>query len=330
MNGQAPRDTRRIDSLWFAPETVVIRAEDVEYTAEFKVSRAVLAARSTVFRDMFAFPQPSANEAEFVDGSPVVRLHDSAADVQAFLQAIFDSSYFMPAPEPIELPIILGILRLSHKYDVQYLYRRSLGHLIADGWYTTTPDQIVRSHIPTPPTASEVIDNAFALIAAANEVGARWLLPRAYYIASGYSSHLLLPHLHGSMREYAQICLAAHPHLVRGTIAVNRFIALNRLCETGDICAYTREELLLDLLNQVSEQMDLDPLGEWSTRRWEQLLTASEGLCESCLTYARSLHKIHLYTFWEKLPSIFGLSPWTELHAMKRGAMGEDEDGAAN
>lgn len=76
----------QIEGLYFEPKTVKIRAED----AEFQVSQAILAARSTVFRDMVAFPQLLA-EAESVDRSPVVRLHDSAADVEVFLRAIFDS-----------------------------------------------------------------------------------------------------------------------------------------------------------------------------------------------------------------------------------------------
>ncbi|KAJ7159379.1 hypothetical protein C8R43DRAFT_881836 [Mycena crocata] len=105
-------------------DTIVIRAE----TKIFQVSRAILAARSTVFRDMIAFPQPTSGDVE------ISELHDSAADVEVFLRAIFDSSFFMPAPEPIELSVVLGILRLSHKYDVQYLFRRALQHLAEGEW----------------------------------------------------------------------------------------------------------------------------------------------------------------------------------------------------
>lgn len=79
----------RVGDLWFTRDTIVIRAEETI----FQVTRSILAARSTVFQDMMAFPQPPGDDTEFIDGSPVVRLHDSAADVEVFLRAIFDSKY---------------------------------------------------------------------------------------------------------------------------------------------------------------------------------------------------------------------------------------------
>ncbi|KAJ7453403.1 hypothetical protein FB451DRAFT_1000518, partial [Mycena latifolia] len=85
-------------------------------------------SRSSVFRDMVAFPQLDV-AAESLESSPVVRLHGCAADVEVFLRAIFDSSYFMPPPEPVDIHVVLGILRLAHKYGIQYLYRRALRHL---------------------------------------------------------------------------------------------------------------------------------------------------------------------------------------------------------
>ncbi|KAJ7664761.1 hypothetical protein B0H17DRAFT_835030, partial [Mycena rosella] len=110
------------EDLWFSSDSLVIRADE----KIFRVTKSILSARSSVFRDMVAFPQPSSAEAELIEGSPVVCLSDSAANVEVFLRAILDSSYFMPRPAPVELHVVLGILRLAHKYDVQYLYLRAL------------------------------------------------------------------------------------------------------------------------------------------------------------------------------------------------------------
>ncbi|KAJ7182424.1 hypothetical protein C8R43DRAFT_1054358 [Mycena crocata] len=118
----------RVEELWFSNDTLVIKAENME----FCVSKSLLAARSPVFSDMVTFPQPANDEAtseDMVDGSPVVRLHDSGPAVRALLKALFDSSYFMPPPAPVELQVVLDILRLSHKYDAQYLHDRALQHL---------------------------------------------------------------------------------------------------------------------------------------------------------------------------------------------------------
>lgn len=85
--GQSSETPTRVDDLWFAADMIVIRAE----TKIFRVSGAILAARSTVFKDMIAFPQPTSGDREEIDGYPVVLLHDTARDVEVFLRAIYDS-----------------------------------------------------------------------------------------------------------------------------------------------------------------------------------------------------------------------------------------------
>ncbi|KAF8169060.1 hypothetical protein K438DRAFT_1615738, partial [Mycena galopus ATCC 62051] len=61
----------------------------------FRVPKAILAARSKVFADMFASGTPDSEnrEDESIDGTPVVVLYDSPEDVEVFLRAIFDSRY---------------------------------------------------------------------------------------------------------------------------------------------------------------------------------------------------------------------------------------------
>ncbi|KAJ6568046.1 hypothetical protein DFH09DRAFT_918388, partial [Mycena vulgaris] len=113
----------------FSNDTLVIRAEK----KIFRVSKSVLAARSSVFRDTVAFPQSMGGDPAPLQGSPVVTLHDAAPDVEAFLQATLDSrqvsAYFMPPPTAVELDVVLWVLRLAHKYDVHYIYLRALQHL---------------------------------------------------------------------------------------------------------------------------------------------------------------------------------------------------------
>ncbi|KAJ6457573.1 hypothetical protein DFH09DRAFT_1349558 [Mycena vulgaris] len=35
----------------------------------------------------------------------------------------------MPPPERSDIHVVLGIVRLAHKYDMEYLFRRALQHL---------------------------------------------------------------------------------------------------------------------------------------------------------------------------------------------------------
>ncbi|KAF7353993.1 hypothetical protein MVEN_01086000 [Mycena venus] len=80
-----------------------------------------------VFADMLAFPQPE--DAETLDGCPVLHLDDSAADTMYFLKALFDYEFFAPYPAKTDFDAIHGVLRLGTKYRVEPLRRRALQHL---------------------------------------------------------------------------------------------------------------------------------------------------------------------------------------------------------
>ncbi|KAJ7438365.1 hypothetical protein B0H11DRAFT_2104886 [Mycena galericulata] len=312
------QNLRRVDDLWFTRDTIVIRAE----STIFQVSRSILAARSAVFRDMMAFPQPLSGDTELIDGSPVVRLHDSASDVEVFLRAIFDSNYFLPAPAPVEFSVVLGILRLSHKYDVEFLYRRALQHLITDGWYfegfddPDHPGHIVRNHD---------IQHPLSLIAISHEIGTLWLLPWAYYAAlSSYGSADLLRFVDGARRQHARTCLAALPLFISASIATNRFLTLDSPCTTAASCSSARMASLDDFFADTVNGLQMDPSDLWKEEDWAVL--KADGMCDACISVAKTRRRERLALFWKQLPIMFGLPPWEELHLMKRAAMGEDDD----
>lgn len=89
----------------------------------------------------------------------------------------------MPFPAPTEFDAIVGCLRLSHKYAVDYLRRRALVHLSsghamklsdADKFYYLGDR---KPSWPVPP------DPTFRIrgIQLAREVEATWILPYAFY-----------------------------------------------------------------------------------------------------------------------------------------------------
>jgi hypothetical protein len=79
----------RVDDLWFEDGSLVIKAEE----KLFRISKCLLAARSTIFKDMLSFPPVPDDEMELIDGIHCVTLPDSAKDVEVFLRAILDSRY---------------------------------------------------------------------------------------------------------------------------------------------------------------------------------------------------------------------------------------------
>ena len=140
--------------LWFSDGSVVLQAE----STLFRVHKSQLARRSIVFSDMFTLPQPvvSTSHATFSDesheGCPVVRLHDTAADVANLLLALYDGPCVFSWSEendstdairrtfgdndPNDFAIVSGILRLSTKYAMDSLRSKAIAHLNI-AWPTT-------------------------------------------------------------------------------------------------------------------------------------------------------------------------------------------------
>ncbi|KAJ7671713.1 hypothetical protein B0H17DRAFT_1085005, partial [Mycena rosella] len=102
---ESPRD----DELWFTDGTLVLSAG----RSSFRVYGGLLAKRSPVFHDMLQFPQP--DDAEVVDGCPVVHLQDNEADLRCFLNALFDHQFFPSFPEKTSFDTLAGVIRLSTK-----------------------------------------------------------------------------------------------------------------------------------------------------------------------------------------------------------------------
>lgn len=72
----------RAQGLWFEDCGLIIQAG----TTIFRVSRDFLAVHSPVFADMLALPTPE--DAEKMNGCPMVLLPDEAEDVTVFLKAL--------------------------------------------------------------------------------------------------------------------------------------------------------------------------------------------------------------------------------------------------
>ncbi|KAJ7155723.1 hypothetical protein C8R46DRAFT_1116311, partial [Mycena filopes] len=218
-------ELHRVPDLWFPNADLILRAEDTI----FRVLSDILGARSTVFREMTAFPQPAESEGDVTDGIPVVRLHDSAAEVTVFLRAIFDSSFFMPPPSTAEFSTVVGILRLAHKYDVAYLFRRALSYL--DQMYPHTFQELVDNSSGMTDYLVDFPDDVetdLIALQVVSEVGAPWLLPAIYYSICGVPAAQLFAageRWNALAISQQQNCLRAQVEFTKAAIATHQFIA---------------------------------------------------------------------------------------------------------
>ncbi|KAJ7760100.1 hypothetical protein DFH07DRAFT_940030 [Mycena maculata] len=333
-----PKEFQRVQELWFEDGNIVVRAE----TSQFRVYRGFLATRSPVFQDMFSFPQPL--DSELVDGCPLVVLPDPAPHVIVFLRAIFDSSFFKPFPFPTAYNIIVGCLRLSHKYGVDYLRREALIHFSsgfdtklsrwdaeAYGAYNLGDDTPV-SRIISWGIPPDIGYNA-SVIHIIREVDALWLLPLAFYSLSATSSTDIGSDIFSDagcnsvptklsdvdraafLRGHGIQCLSVATDILRFLYEPVEIDG----CGCPEACSQVRLRAIASI-REVIRANPSRPLDIWGPNEWEWL----DDACLTCLTALKKTHQEAKEEFWDKLPGIYGLPPWEELQKMQVAAIGSE------
>ncbi|KAF7359026.1 BTB domain-containing protein [Mycena sanguinolenta] len=320
----------RVEELWFEDGGLVVQAEQ----SLFRVSRGILAARSSVFKDMLAFTQPP--NAETIDGCPVVRLPDSAEDVKRFFRAIFDSSFFEPHPSKVSFEDVLSIARLSHKYAVEYLLRRALTHLSHD-----FPMTLSAFDEQGPNTSStdfheiriDWIDVHLAVVQLARKVDALWLLPVAFHQLvqtdeDGISVVLQCTEYDGHDAELSDddqiLFLKFSLLLSRLEIDALDFLHStddNPQCTGGTGCSTARLRALVQGHKCIARGVGPLRLSKgWRHGGdiWDGLL---QSCCATCFKRLEEAHGQARKDIWDQLPTLCELPPWPELEKMKSDAL---------
>ncbi|KAJ7150700.1 hypothetical protein C8R46DRAFT_1123929 [Mycena filopes] len=319
----AQSNLKQTDDLWFPADVIILRAEE----NIFRVPKSILAARSSVFRTMFEIPQldpavPAQGGAvgdDRIDGIPVVRLHDSATDVAPFLRAVFDSSYFMPPPAAINFLELLGILKLSHKYDVGYLYKRAVSHL-------ETVYPLGRSDITSfssnnlDYSSSSSLDLDLLAIPALHRVGATWLLPTAYYSVGSYKAAMLRGEAWEQLpSEMKMSCLLLQVKQVQATHRIHGVYAASpETCGSRASCTLTRLRVLADE-DDIIVNLDHDPFAAWvdcSNNEEFDII-----FCPPCFDQVNNDAGAMLSEIWNDLPTNCGLPGWNVLLEQRRIAL---------
>ncbi|KAJ6548103.1 hypothetical protein DFH09DRAFT_1366968 [Mycena vulgaris] len=310
-----------VQKLWFSDGSLVIKADH----RLFRISGAVLAARSPIFRDMLAFPQPP--DAEAIEGCPVVTLPDSATDVSYFLEALFDSSFFEPHPTETDLEIILGILRLSDKYSVDYLKRRALVHLSSrypmtlDEWETIAD--------------IDAADDAAAVIQICREVNALWILPAAFYAIAESDTDEIQVFLDSLAttetrndaklsQDDQRLFLQSSLQISVQGLSITRFLQSSNVivgCKKNQSCTRVRLQAIAKLHEYITESASnsskplslCDGAGVWKV--------LSDGCCQGCYDALKKAHKQARQAFWDKLPKFCSLPPWEDLKKLEAEAL---------
>ncbi|KAL0575531.1 hypothetical protein V5O48_006454, partial [Marasmius crinis-equi] len=166
---------QRSSDVWFHDGNLIIAAEHVC----FRVYNGILAHNSSVFADMVQLPQPRTVD-EF-EGCPVVRVYDKPTDMMHFLKALHDVSYFdFYMAESIKWACFSAVLRLSTKYQVDYLRQRAVT-LLSNLYPTSLAKWDARDSI----TSLESFEaRPFAVYLLAKETDLPTILPAALYLCA--------------------------------------------------------------------------------------------------------------------------------------------------
>lgn len=235
--------------------------------------------------------------------------------------------FFEPYPAPTTDSIVAGVLRLSTKYEVEYLRRRALVHLSSQ-FPTTLADWDVmidkssplwlRSSWEYDPESSVTI----SLIVLSRETRAPWILPIAFYLLG---SDLDDPGaiLYGvpSLDHLDQVSFFKGYFLQRD--ASRTVTAFLYDPPTIDGCTSRKRcaEGKLAALRNVGRDCDRYPgipFVIWSEPDWETRLS---DLCATCLRELRKAHQEAREDLWARLPDMYGLPPWEELEKLKEAAI---------
>ncbi|KAK7050684.1 BTB domain-containing protein [Favolaschia claudopus] len=286
-------DLVREESLWFSDGTLVLQAGNYL----FRLSPGILSAKSIVFQDMLAFPQPG--DGPMYDGCPLVHLPDPGQDAMYFLKAIFHYDFFESWPADVDYSVMSGILRLSHKYQVEPLRKRALIHL--------------SKRFPTCLEEFGCVDewsvDPTLIVNLAREVNADWVLVIALYSCAS----LQLPQLFDSCLAPGDLLtvLQARDQLqTHWTTAILDFLweplqiskcISPSACLNGRLNARKKAEL--------SRSDHVITLCLWNDDDWYEL----DGVCNACLNHMKKTHRERQEECWDALPALFNLPAWNIL-----------------
>ncbi|KAF7295910.1 BTB domain-containing protein [Mycena chlorophos] len=319
--GANPPTAQRVPALWFSDGNIVLQAGN----RQFKVFHGILGARSPVFRDMLAIPQPE--DAERIDGCPVVQLPDGPEETTSFLRAIYDSSFFPSYPKPVDLQVILGCLSLSHKYDVPDLRQRASEHL-AYGCPTTLAerDALVTSDKPGSWDVNHTRIGDLMKIIRVSRVCAPWALPSVFVTLSAHIS--ISP---GAM-ELVVEGKATAPLIEDGKdLSFSRdeahafLVGHSALAQDAAVAPPRGMPVRCVLLRLATFQVMHETLQHSAVVNGlvdVQTASTTGKLCKTCAGVVEAQAKMLREKFWEGLPGKFGLPSWAELEAEKRAALG--------
>ncbi|KAF5340604.1 hypothetical protein D9611_007347 [Ephemerocybe angulata] len=301
----APSTITRSD-IWFRDGNMILQTEGTQ----FKVHQGFLEKHSSVFADMFSFPQPEGDEESIVEGCHVVQIYDAPEDIELLLLALYDQHHH--TQEHIPFKAVSAMIRMGKKYGIQHL--RDEGAQLLANEFPKTLEEFDKTSLET--WTSIVPDDGLLpkIIALAHQCDMPTILPAAYFRSLRNMDTLLYGDLlsDGTGRSETvpdrvlRACLAGNEQIIAGLQWTYHCLDEAYMCM---VC--------LDIVKEVNGALwDGRPKAYRALCTWKQL-TRQFGelnkLCSECLASSQKEFDSQRKETWEKLPSYFGLPEWKDM-----------------
>ncbi|KAF7293447.1 BTB domain-containing protein [Mycena indigotica] len=301
-------DTIVSSEIWYKDRSIVLQAA----TTQFRVHLGLLAAHSTVFRDMHEMPQPE-TQSRTVDGCPLVEIQDDPEDVKNLLLVLYSPTLLTQMP--LSFPIVAALVRLGSKYDFGEL------RTVAVKWmHRRFPSSLEEFHVRYESASSGALSSniLFDVLELAIENGIECCLPAIYYEIirlpkkewvkgsarpSGTVAHLKPARL--------QTCMSAFDRLIKAQFQPGYIFSWMakppRLdtCDNFPVCVEERFHKLRICINNGSCRYFLMSFNAQESNIFSQ--------CAPCQKQIGDLLVSGRQKGWDDLPGFFDLPAWGEL-----------------
>jgi hypothetical protein len=211
------------------------------------------------------------------------------------------------------IAVVAAILRLSRKYQIDYLRNDSVSRL--KNMFPSTLDAAVRRYDGTEVKVSP--DHIIDAINLAKETGIRSILPFAFFSMMFLETEVILKGVSRSdgtvavlsRTDQELVLLAKDPFRLAQENDTFRWLegvnVPSRDCSAPYVCARVKDKCMIHLWRSPFPA----PILPWL--RWETL--HRKGLCLSCWAIGEKCYEEGRQLVWNKLPSFFGLPDWADL-----------------
>ncbi|KAI0776631.1 hypothetical protein BD413DRAFT_225471 [Trametes elegans] len=290
--------------FWFEDGNVILVAGDVH----FLVYQGLLATRSSVLSDLFAFPPKKGDfEESYSNGGPLtITLSDSPEDLRYLLRIYMPSKKVLAHRTTFEC--ISAYVRLGYKYQITELYQEALA--VLKGYFPASFDDWNSIERDSFFTCEDI--HSIGAVNLARLMDEPTLLPAALWRCCRLGSDLVygFTRKDGTQEhltwEDLGLCFAAKGRILKAGVRARLrtfYPVVDPKCKSDGAC----RSALLKLGRALEEDLDgvaeTDPLVPYTRIPVKDKLP----LCSNCRAMVRARDERERRVIWDRLPQLLGI-----------------------